>query len=82
MESIFFPIVQEGKLDEFKRLWVNWFVLSNKIQDEKRPGLLKSEFGTSDGEIVALCPKNYQIYCNITSKINLSLFYYNVVFIR
>jgi len=63
MESVFFPIVKNGMLEKFKSEWTKWFVLSNKIEDEKRPGLLKPEFQTSNGEIVALCPKNYQIYC-------------------
>ena len=65
MESIFFPIVKKDKLGEFQAQWHKWFVLSNRIQDEKKPGLLKSEFNTGKGEMVALCPKNYQIYCEI-----------------
>ena len=65
MESIFLPIVQKDKLEKFKSEWDKWFVLSNTVQDEKRPGLLKSEYNTSDGQMVCLCPKNYQIYCNI-----------------
>ena len=63
MEKMFFPIVKEGKLDEFKEKWGEWFVLSNELVDEKTPGLLKEEFQTQNGEIVALCPKNYQICC-------------------
>ena len=63
MEKMFFPIVKNGKLDEFKEKWSEWFVLSNKLEDEKTPGLLKEEFETQNGEIVALCPKNYQICC-------------------
>lgn len=69
MESVFFPIVKEGMLAEFKKEWVNWLVLSNEIADEKRPGLLKPEFQTNNGEIVALCPKNYHIYCRTNGNV-------------
>ena len=64
MESIFLPIVKPGKIEEFKKVWDKWLVLTNRIEDEKRPGLLKSEFNTSTGQMVCLCPKNYQIYCS------------------
>ena len=64
MEKMFFPIVKEGLLDEFKKAWGEWFVLTDLLEDEKRPGLLKEEFCTQNGEIVCLCPKNYQVYCH------------------
>ena len=60
---MFFPIVKEGKLDEFQENWAEWFVLSNELEDEKCPGKLKEEFQTQNGEIVALCAKNYQVCC-------------------
>ena len=60
---MFFPIVKEGKLEDFKKVWSEWFVLTDLLEDEKRPGLLKEEFLSQDGSIVALCPKNYQVYC-------------------
>ena len=63
MKKLFFPIVQPGKLEEFKKRWSEWFVLSDKIEDEKRPGLLKEEFCTQNGEIVCLCAKNYEVIC-------------------
>ena len=63
MEKMFFPIVKEGKLEDFKKVWGEWFVLSNDLVDEKTPGLLKEEFQTQNGEILALCPKNYQVCC-------------------
>ena len=68
MESIFLPIVQKDKLEEFKSVWGRWLVLSNSVYDEKKPGLLKSEFTTKTGQMVALCPKNYQIYCRVRGK--------------
>ena len=69
MEAMFFPIVKEGKLDEFKEKWSQWFVLSDTIEDEKKPGILKEEFCTQNGEIVCLSPKNYEIVCYSKGKI-------------
>lgn len=63
MKKMFFPIVKEGLLDEFQKAWGEWFVLTDLLEDEKKPGLLKEEFCTQNGEIVCLCPKNYQVYC-------------------
>ena len=57
MESLLFPIVKDGKLDEFKNTWGKWFVIDS--QDTKTPGLMKYEFITRNGEMVALCPKSY-----------------------
>ena len=71
MEKIFFPIVKEGKLEQFKEQWSEWFVLSNELVDEKTPGKLKEEFQTQNGEILALCPKNYQVCCYDTCKYNI-----------
>ena len=68
MQSIFFPMVKPEMLSKFKTKWSEYFVLTNTIQDEKKPGLLKTEFTTSTGRIIALCPKNYQIYCNVKGK--------------
>ena len=58
-------------MTEFKKIWGQYFVLTNTVQDEKKPGLLKTEFTTSTGRIIALCPKNYQIYCSVKGKLNL-----------
>ena len=44
MEATLFPIVQDGKLEEFKKVWTKWFVLEDTVENEKCPGLLKSEF--------------------------------------
>lgn len=63
MKKLFFPICKPEKLEEFKIAWKEWFVLSDLLEDEKCPGLLKEEFCTQDGEIVALCPKLYQVHC-------------------
>ena len=77
MEKMFFPIVKPEKLEEFKKVWGEWFVLTDLLEDEKRPGLLKEEFVSQDGEIVCLCPKLYQIYCRKKGKFvfQLSLFF-------
>ena len=68
MQSTFLPIVKESKLDKFKLEWHKWLVLSNTIEDEKCPGKLKPEFSTTNGEMIALCPKNYFAYCYDTSE--------------
>jgi len=66
MEKIFLPIVKKEKLAEFKTVWGDWLVLSNKIVDEKTPGKLKTEFSTRNGEMIALAPKSYFSYCRDT----------------
>lgn len=59
MESIFLPIVKEGKLEEFKSVWGQWLCLSNTIEAEKTTGTLKVEFLSFRGRMIALCPKSY-----------------------
>ena len=41
MESLLFPLVKDGMLDEFKSTWGKFFVLENTIENEKFPGLMK-----------------------------------------
>nr|AAT47865.1 hypothetical protein 008-24 [Oikopleura dioica] len=60
MEDTFFPIIKKGMLDDFKRIWGNWFVLTDEVRDEKTPGLLKVEWETKKGSMVALACKAYQ----------------------
>ena len=60
---MFLPLVKPGKLAEFQQVWKEWFVLTDLLKDEKCPGLLKEEFCTQDGEIIALAPKLYQVHC-------------------
>ena len=68
MEQVFLPIVKPELLSEFKSVWGNWLVLSNRIEDEKRPGLLKVEFSTRNGEMVCLSPKSYYALCRDQNK--------------
>ena len=68
MESVFWPIVKENKLTEFKRVWGDWLVLSNTVEDEKFPGKLKTEFSTSNGRMVCSAPKSYYAYCHTTNE--------------
>lgn len=60
MEDTFFPIIKDGMLDDFKSVWGDWFVLTDEVRDEKTPGLLKVEWETSKGSMVALACKAYQ----------------------
>jgi hypothetical protein len=68
MKNVFWPIVIPEKLDEFKKKWGDWLVLSNTIEEEKTPGKLKTEFSTGNGEMICLSPKSYYISCKDTNK--------------
>jgi len=69
MESIFLPIVQPEKMEDFKKVWGQWLVLSNEVEEEKCPGKLKVEFLTQNGEMVSLAPKSYYAHCRDTETI-------------
>ena len=43
MDSIFRPIIAAGKEESFFAKWADWLVLTDTIEDQRRPGLLKSE---------------------------------------
>ena len=38
-----FPIVKDGMLEQFKRVWAKYFVLEDTVKNEKEPGLMKGE---------------------------------------
>ena len=63
MSAIFLPIVKKNRLEDFKKEWINWLCLSNTVEDEKRPGTLKVEFLTTNGQMISLCPKSYRAHC-------------------
>ena len=44
MRSIFHPMLKPDKVASFYNNWETWFVLSDKVEDLRRPGLLKSIF--------------------------------------
>ena len=60
MEDTFFPIIKKGRLEEFKNIWADWFVLSDDVRAEKTPGYLKVEWETTVGSMIALTCKTYQ----------------------
>lgn len=60
MEDTLFPIIKQGRLDDFKKIWGKWFVLDDTPRSEKTPGLLKVEYETTEGSMVALTCKTYQ----------------------
>jgi hypothetical protein len=64
MKQVFWPIVKPEKLEEFKKVWGEWLVLTNTVEDEKFPGKLKTEFSTSNGRMISLAPKSYHAYCH------------------
>ena len=43
MDSIFRPIIKVGKEESFFGKWADWLVLTDTIEDQRRPGLLKSK---------------------------------------
>ena len=63
MSAIFLPIVKKDKVEKFKVEWKNWLCLSDEIEQEKKPGLLKVEFLTLNGQMISLCPKSYRAHC-------------------
>ena len=65
MEDTFFPIIKDGRLEDFKKIWGDWFVLSDDVKDpEKTPGFLKVEWETTVKSMIALTCKTYQCLGN------------------
>lgn len=44
LRSTFDNCLIEESREEFYKIWKNWFVTENTIEDEKKPGKLKSKF--------------------------------------
>lgn len=42
MKSIFHAMLRPDKIDSFYAGWEEWFVLTDRVEDLRRPGLLKS----------------------------------------
>ena len=40
-EALFYNIVQDGKLEAFKREAKNWFVLDQSVESKRKPGPFK-----------------------------------------
>ena len=68
MENIFFPIVKDGQLENFQKVWQDWLVLSDAVEEQKCPGKLKPEFCSFNGEMICLAPKSYFAYCRTRDK--------------
>ena len=43
MKSIFHPMLRSEMIESFYAGWEEWFVLTDKVEDLRRPGLLKSK---------------------------------------
>ena len=43
LEAIYDPILRPEKREYWYANWDKWFVLTDTVEDEKRPGLLKSK---------------------------------------
>lgn len=63
MSAIFLPIVKKDLIEEFKNEWSRWLCLANTVEEEKRPGTLKVEFLTTNGQMISLAPKSYRAHC-------------------
>ena len=44
LEAVFDPILRTEKRDYWYANWDKWFVLTNEVEDEKKPGKLKCKF--------------------------------------
>ena len=42
IKSMFKPILKEDKVESFFNEWSQWFVLTDLVEDLRKPGLLKS----------------------------------------
>ena len=76
MRAIFGPILKPNMIESFYQKWGEWFVLTDLVEDLRRPGLLKSsnlyylhnltdfigEFEFSEGRFIALGCKSYFAY--------------------
>ena len=43
-------MIRAGMKDDFFAEWGNWFVLSDKVEDLRRPGLLKCKIILDDNQ--------------------------------
>ena len=43
MRAIFDPMLKDDKKKSFYNEWINWFVLTDRVEDIRKPGLLKSK---------------------------------------
>ncbi|CAG5104401.1 Oidioi.mRNA.OKI2018_I69.chr1.g1235.t1.cds [Oikopleura dioica] len=57
--STFLPIVKPHLRKAFLREWQDWFVIEDTTRNDKTPGLMKTEWSTESGALIALGNKLY-----------------------
>lgn len=45
-------MIKAGMKDDFFREWGKWFVLSDEVEDLRRPGLLKCKIDLADYQLL------------------------------
>jgi len=67
MAGTFLPLIKDGLEAEFLSIWEDWFVLSDTVDQTKKPGLLKSKSKNFRFKLIRLCSrmgnKKWCIYC-------------------
>ena len=80
---LFDPLVRPEMRDSWESSWKSWFVTTNDVEDQRKPGKLKSkfelcmtyltfileEFSISEGHFVALSPKCYYTFNSTTKEV-------------
>ena len=86
LRAILDPLVNPNMRESWEENWKSWFVTTQEVEDQRKPGKLKIEFGMQKGEFIALAPKTYICFdeTNESAKIGtkglISLIYVNNIF--
>ena len=62
----------EMREEYFRDIKPKWFVLDETPEQQREPGLLKTEFSTTNGSAVMLTPKCYHLLDNQTQELKLA----------
>ena len=66
-------LVKPEKREEyFRDIKPKWFVLDDTPEQQREPGLLKTEFSTTNGSAVMLTPKCYHLVDNETKEVKMA----------
>ena len=69
IDNLVKPELREEYLRDIKP---KWFVLDETPEQQREPGLLKTEFSTTNGSAVMLSPKCYHLVDNITNEVKMA----------
>ena len=59
---LFDPLVRPEMLESWEAKWKSWICTTEAVEDQRKPGKLKREFGLSKGHFIALSPKCYFVW--------------------